>query len=395
MEKSLEHRQTEVKIMVKRKHIQELYYIRAIAALGILIIHATGSFAVYSEFNSKAMYLGIFANQFFRFGSPIFMMISGLVLFYNYRSMEEFNAKDFYKKKLLYIIVPYIIWSIIYFTYKNFGKALIFNKEGIVMLIKEILRGSSFSHLYFITLILQFYIILPLFIKFLIKPMKKKPIKLFVSLFILQAIILVYGRYFRDFSATGLLGFFNIYYWKSIFGWFFYFLVGGILGIHYDKIVEFINNNIRPIFLFYIVTTFFYLGQVYYSIWKNSGRDFYDNFGSIRPETLIYAICTMPILIWITRKMVGKFPIAKTFGTYSLGIYFAHPIILEMIKLKIFGRYPNIFGYSRLTSMFTLVTLGIVLTFIFVLIIGSLKYRGLLLGKIPRFSLKKKIKNRN
>lgn len=379
--------------MGKRKHIDELYYIRAIAALGILIIHATGVFAVYSEFNSKAMYLGIFANQFFRFGSPIFMMISGLVLFYNYRSMEEFDAKGFYKKKLLYIVIPYIIWSIIYYIYRNRGGGMIINSGEIVLLFKEILKGNSFSHLYFITLIVQFYIILPVFIKFLIKPMKENPITLFVVLFLLQALILIYGRYFRDFNATGLLGLFNVYYWKSIFGWFFYFLSGGILGIHYDKIVEFIDTNIKSIFLFYIISTCFYLGQVYYSVWKNAGREYYNNFGSIRPETLIYAICTMPILIWITRKMVGRFKLVKNFGTYSLGIYFAHPIILELIKLKVFGRYPNIFGYSRLTSMAVLVTLGISFTFIFVLMIGTLKYRWFLLGRIPQFKIRKDLKS--
>lgn len=376
--------------MEKRKHIDELYYIRAIAALGILIIHATGVFAVYSEFNSKTMYLGVFANQFFRFGSPIFMMISGLVLFYNYRSMEEFDAKGFYKKKLLYIIIPYILWSIMYFVYKNYGGGMIFNKEQIIILFKEILNGNSFPHLYFITLIVQFYILLPLFIKFLTKPMREKPIKLTVILFSLQAIILIYGRYFRNFNARGIVGLFNVYYWKSVFGWFFYFLGGGILGIHYDKIVEFIEKNIKPLFLFYIITTCFYLGQVYYNILKTGGRDYYDNFGSIRPETLIYAMATMPILIWVTRRMVGKFKTIKTFGTYSLGIYFAHPIVLEAIKIKVFGRYPNIFGYSRLTSMFTLVSLGIILTFCFVLVIAIFKYRWFLLGRIPQFKIRKK-----
>ena len=49
---------------VKRERIDELVVIRAIAALGILIIHATGGFVVYSDFGSKAMLGGIFLNQF-------------------------------------------------------------------------------------------------------------------------------------------------------------------------------------------------------------------------------------------------------------------------------------------------------------------------------------------
>lgn len=376
--------------MDKRKPIEELYYIRAIAALGILIIHATGVFAVHSEFNSKAMYLGIFTNQFFRFGSPIFMMISGLVLFYNYRSMEEFNAKKFYKKKVLYILVPYIIWSAIYFGYRSYYAEIPFDLSRLIVLIKEIMFDGSYSHLYFITLIFQFYLILPLLIKYLAKPMKEKPIKLFVILFFLQAIILTYGRYFRDYTATGLVGLFNKYYWKSIFGWFFYFLTGGILGFHYDNIVKLIEKHIKPILLFFILTTCFYVGQVYYNIWINAGRGYYDNFGSIRPLTLVYGVATMPILIWITRRMVGKFNILKTFGTYSLGIYFAHPIILEEIKINLFGSYPEVLGYSRISSLFILVALLIIMTFALVLVIATSKYRWILLGRIPQMKVKRK-----
>lgn len=106
--------------MAKGKRIQELYYIRAIAAIGILIIHATGSFAVRSDFGTRAMYLGIFLNQFFRFGSPVFMMISGLVIFYNYRSMDEFDTGRFLKKKIKFILVPYSIWSALYFLYTSY-----------------------------------------------------------------------------------------------------------------------------------------------------------------------------------------------------------------------------------------------------------------------------------
>lgn len=378
--------------MTKRKQIDELYYIRAIAALGILIIHATGSFAVTSEFGSKAMYLGIFANQFFRFGSPIFMMISGLVLFYNYRSMEEFDAKKFYKKKLVYILIPYIIWSIIYFSYRFYYSNIVIEFSHLKLLLEDILWGTSYSHLYFIILIFQFYLILPLLIKYLSGFMKEKPIKMFLTLFVLQAIVLVYGKFFKNPNATGLVAMFNKYYWKSIFAWFFYFLTGGILGIHYETVVKFIERNIKRILFIYLLITSFYIGEVYYSIFINAGRKYYDSFGSIRPQTLIYATISMPILIWITRKMIGKFNLLKDFGTYSLGIYFAHPLVLQEIKTQLFKRYTPFLGYSRISSLFILVSLGIILTFSFVLIIATLKHRWLLLGRIPQFKIKRREK---
>ena len=373
--------------MARRKEIKELYYIRAIAAIGILIIHASGGFAVYSEFGSKAMYLGIFLNQFFRFGSPIFMMVSGLVLSYNYRTMDEFDAKRFYKKKVKFILVPYILWSIIYFLYTSYINQLPLTGQRLICLGRGILLGESFAHLYFIFLICQFYIILPLFIKYLIKPTYEKPFKIFILFFILQGVILIYGYYFKSLNATGIVKVFNLYYWKTLFSWSFYFITGGIIGVHYDEVVEFIDENINNIFLGYIIATCFYIGQVYINVWANGGRDFYDKFGSIRPHTMIYAIFTMLVLIWLTRKMVGRFNGLKSFGTYSFGIYFSHPLILEEIKRHLMGNFPNHIGFSRLSSVVLICGLGIVLTFAFVLFIGTFKNRWVLIGKVPRYRI--------
>lgn len=229
--------------MAKGKRIQELYYIRAIAAIGILIIHATGSFAVRSDFGTRAMYLGIFLNQFFRFGSPVFMMISGLVIFYNYRSMDEFDTGRFLKKKIKFILVPYSIWSALYFLYTSYIYKIAINSQSLLSFIRGLLLGENFSHLYFIFLIFQFYIVVPFLIKYLANAMKEKPLKVFSFFFIFQGIVLVYGYYFKDSAATGILSLFNRYYWKTLFSWCFYFIAGGIIGIHYDSFVKFVEKK--------------------------------------------------------------------------------------------------------------------------------------------------------
>jgi surface polysaccharide O-acyltransferase-like enzyme len=374
--------------MARRKEIKELYYIRAIAAMGILLIHASGGFAIYSEFGSKAMYLGIFLNQFFRFGSPIFMMVSGLVLFYNYRSMDEFDTKRFYTKKIKFILVPYVLWSTIYFLYKIYIYKMPMIEQGVLGFARGILLGEVFSHLYFIFLIFQFYIILPLLIKYLTKTMKEKPFIIFSLFFIFQGTVLTYGYYFKNPEATGIVKLFNLYYWKTLFSWCFYFMTGGLIGIHYDKVVDFIDKNINKIFVGYIIVTIFYIGQVYSNIWISCGRDFYDKFGSVRPYTMVYAIFTMPVLIWLTRKMVGKYKLLKDFGTYSFGVYFSHPLILEEIKRHLMGNFPNHVGFSRVSSLVLICGLGLVLTFIFVLLIGMLKNRWILIGKVPKYEIR-------
>ncbi len=373
--------------MARRKEIKELYYIRAIAAMGILIIHATGGFAVSSEFGSKAMYLGIFLNQFFRFGSPIFMMVSGLVLFYNYRSLDEFDISRFYKKKVKFILIPYTLWSIIYFLYDSYVYSLPIDKQSLLTLGRDILLGESFAHLYFIFLIFQFYIVLPLLIRYLTKPMEEKPFRVFAFFFVFQGIILLYGHYFKNPNATGIMKTFNQYYWKTLFSWSFYFMTGGLMGMHYGRLVNFVERNIKKIFLVYAAITVFYIGQVYYNIWIHSGRDYYGKFGSIRPQTMIYALVTMPILIWLTRRMVGKYNNLKNFGTYSFGVYFSHPLILEEIKRHLIGNFPSHIGYSRLSSLILICGMGLVITFIFALLVGTLESRWIFIGKVPKYTL--------
>ncbi len=49
------------------------------------------------------------------------------------------------------------------------------------------------------------------------------------------------------------------------------------------------------------------------------------------------------------------------------------------------GHFPNHIGYSRLSSLVLVCGLGLIITFLFVLLIGMLEHRWLLIGKVPKF----------
>lgn len=371
---------------VSRPRIDELVYIRAIAALGILIIHASGGFAVSSDYGTKAMYLGIFLNQFFRYGSPIFMMISGLVIFYNYRSREEFDFPRFIKKKARFILLPYIIWTVLYFIYNVRTYNIEITRDSLGILVRNILLGEGFPHLYFIFLIFQFYLLVPIFLRFLPEKMEKDPFKLIFISFSLQLAMALYGRYLKSPDASGFLGIFNQYYWKTPLSWHYYFLLGATIGVNYPRVIKFVDKHIRGIGLSFIGVTILYLGQVYYSIGKTGGRDVYSRFGSSRPETMVYASIGILVLIYISRRLVGRSKFLENLGTYSFGIYFIHPMVLEKLKMRLFE--ISGFGYSRISSLFIFLVLGLGLTIAFVFLIACLDTRKLFLGNVPRMELK-------
>ncbi len=379
--------------MEKRQQVLELYFIRAIAAFGIFTIHATGGFALFSEFNSNAMHLGIFLNQFFRFGTPVFMMVSGFVLFYNYRIPEEFEPARFYKKKFKFLIIPYILWSIGYILFSNYMYNFTIDFNRPLELVKNILLGNTFSHLYFIFLIVQFYIIFPILIRYLSKGMINKPLKVFAYIGVLQAAILTYEFYFRKPTTIKMINFINTYYWKSFLGWFFYFILGGIIAYNYEKVVEFIDKRIKLVISAYIVSLVLFLGEVYLNIYINQGRDYFERYGSIRPMNMIYGVMTFAVLVWITRRIKDKnnslVKLIKSFGTYSLGVYFSHPMVLEYIKIKLMTYFPNHIGYSRVSSLIIIVGLGWTLTMSLCYFFALFNWRWLFIGKVPSLITKK------
>ena len=376
---------------MKRKTIEELVYIRAIAAFGIFMIHLSGSFALFSLYGSKAMHLGIFANQFFRFGTPIFMIVSGFVLFFNYRNFEEFDYMKFCTKKVKYILIPYILWSAFYYLLPRYRAISTMTSNNILEFMKIIALGNAYPHLYFIFLIFQFYLLYPLFLKLFIKVMEKKPLHFYFICLFIQSTILIYEFYFKTYGEGGALNFFNKFFWKTVFGWFYYFFTGGLIALHYNKITAFIEKNIAKIIPIYIISTILYLGEVYLDLWNANGRTNYERYGSIRPTTMVYATVTMVILIWIGRKIAGgnlKYKqIIRTCGVYSLGIYFAHPFVLEFIKAKLINGFPTFLGYSRISTLVLLVVIGWVCTVVSILLLSKIKWGIFIIGKVPQYQI--------
>ncbi len=383
---------------MRRERVEELFYIRAICALGIFFIHLSGTFAMSSLYGSKAMHLGILINQFFRFGTPVFMMISGFVLFYNYRSFEEFDTIKFYNKKLKFILLPYLLWSFLYYAIFPYILWTPFNRLfydyrtisiDFLEFVKSAALGNAYPHLYFIFLIFQFYLLYPLFIKFLIRPMEKRPFLFFTLCTVMQAFILIYEFYLKAQSEFLLVRLFNTYYWKSIFGWFYYFFTGGLFALHYKKVSGFIDKNKLKIIPLYLISVFLYIYEAYYSVLKNQGRSFYERYGSIRPLTMLYATCTIAVLIWLGKKIYSGNSkikeILKDWGTYSLGIYFLHPFILELIKVKLINKYPAYLGYSRVSTLILLAVSGWTLTVLIVLLLSKFKLRNIIIGRVPAY----------
>lgn len=120
------------------QYFEEMTLLRGIAVLSVVVIHTT---AVFPEIVSGGLlYNSIYGLNFLvGFAVPLFIFISGFVLYNKYPTV--LNLKDFYIKRMITVVIPYIVFHVI-------GRIF-----------------GSFYHLWFLTLIAELYIIYPFIIE--------------------------------------------------------------------------------------------------------------------------------------------------------------------------------------------------------------------------------------
>ncbi|WP_174498327.1 acyltransferase family protein, partial [Acinetobacter baumannii] len=132
--------------------------IRSTACILVLLTHVSAVFYI-TESNEFQNSLLAYINQFSRFGTPLFCVITGF-LFARY-FYETLNTKYFYNSRIKKILIPYILWSALYlFVVYFFSKSLFLNFSNDPLI--NFLSGKIFYHLYFMSTIIQFCLIFPL-----------------------------------------------------------------------------------------------------------------------------------------------------------------------------------------------------------------------------------------
>jgi peptidoglycan/LPS O-acetylase OafA/YrhL len=131
--------------------------IRGIAIMGVVGIHFGGSFITKEYVWTGPFYMGLFLSEVSSFGVPAFVFLSGWALDARY-SVGAINYVSFYRRRLIKIGIPYLIVSAVWLQilrdqppFMGTGLFALFFYYGIQ------------PTLFFIPLIMQLYILYPLF----------------------------------------------------------------------------------------------------------------------------------------------------------------------------------------------------------------------------------------
>ncbi|WP_199613601.1 acyltransferase [Paenibacillus alkalitolerans] len=326
--------------MTKNVKHEYLDIYRALGIFAVIIIHVTSFPMDQLEDETFQHFFYMFFNYASHFAVPSFLFLSGIVLFYNYvkRDREGENwVLHFYKKRLLNILVPYLIWSFFYFICVQ-----LINDTNIFFNIKtyfiNLATGKNYTHLYYFVIILQLYILFPLFLKLVISSdlIRKKFVFLAV---IVQIVFFLINKWFIGINQTG----------SMFITYFLHFCVGAYIGMELDKVFRYLKSRSWLLGCIFITSMLIYIfsEKIYYR-WFTDLLPYkaYINFFIYYLFTLTASVALLLISKYIFnyRKnlIVG---ILGKIGNASFTIFLAHPIFLELWRRHIISNYGEYYHY--------------------------------------------------
>ncbi|WP_431030061.1 acyltransferase [Lysinibacillus sp. LZ02] len=351
---------------VKKTRLEELEILRGIAFLAVVLQHAFAGIFILPNISSTELTIGATLLGIIRFAVPLFVFITGVVLFYNYDG--KINYIQFINKRFVQVIIPYITWTLFYYVWISFlsGFSPSSTWLEIVKIFKLIFTGEASYHLWFMVMIIPFYLLFPIFRLLMSKERKYLTnFAVVISIFIINIFMLfALSKDMIQYSNDSFIFFFN-YLDRNFIFWTFYFILGGFVGLYYGKWKNFVNKFI----IFCVVFLAVYLYFVYIEI-KNINL-IESNYllsaqitDPLKPITMLAATTSIIIIFFFAQKLLSRYTIItkylKVFGEFSFGAYLIHAFVLRFTNdfvinhLSIISPFAQTFVSFVLCSVFSL-----------------------------------------
>lgn len=290
--------------------------LRVFATLSVIILHVASTCLYhFTPGDNYDWWVGHIYDSFVRFSVPIFLMLTGALML-----GKEQPIGQFFAKKFLRIVIPFVFWSFLYIIYNFYDSdSTMIQPEDMTTtdwIIYQLQNGSSY-HLWYIYMLFSIYPIIP-FINLLLKNLSKRIVEVILILW-----VIFIGIYSMELHVTNYL--FDI---KYIFGYFGYVLLGYYL---FKYPINKTPAVITAIILFLVGFGTTVIGT-YTTTLKAGGFDkFYYSYTTLN----IICMAIGCFLIFQNLKFSqAKNKLFNVVAKHSYGVYLGHVLMLNYL-LKI------------------------------------------------------------
>jgi len=355
----------------KIRTIEEIDYLRGFGVVAVIAIHTTGYFTEIKSYGPLVL-LNLWTDVFSQFAVPLFILISGFVLARNYRL--EFSLTKFYLKRMRSIIPQYLIFSVLYTLFNHW--VIMRSNPGstnLVLLLNNIWHSNASYHLWFFSIIIQFYILYPLIIKIYNFCTRIDRAEFLLAFLLVIQTLWMVGIHSSSFPFIKL----------NFMSFLFYFGLGIYTSDHFNQFrKEF--KRLTPIYL--ITSLALTLGASFFII---IGLTTGYRYSAIPPYffmggELIYPvlrISTFLLLFNLAASLVRKKSIlakvVSRIGDYSFGIYLIH-IFFNQYAITIFKN--NAIDYNNWVFYPIVFVVTVVSSYLAVRLISYIPYSYYIIG---------------
>ncbi|WP_010268902.1 acyltransferase [Paenibacillus senegalensis] len=315
----------------------EIYIVRALAILGVLLVHTASVPVGDFDVHSRAFSIYNFVNTFNRFGTTTFIFLSALVLFYSYyrKPLTIKRVRSFFQRRLLYILLPYVICCTYYYViqiYYTYGETweLFWQNASWSAFLSMVMKGEAFYHLYFIFISIQLYLFFPLMLWFLQRWPKLTKHLVWMGLAIQW--VFVYGN--------------EVHWWQVenkatlAISYTSYYFLGAFFGIYYNKIKEWLGADRAkrtgramllwlPLWLLWLSSSLYHV-YTFSEIRRNGyvvhplGYELLWNIHTLTAAVVLLQAAIL-LSVWLRPFWLNAF---IRLGVASFGIYIVHAALL-------------------------------------------------------------------
>lgn len=276
--------------------ITKVQVFRALAIIAVVMIHTTPEGACQ-----------IYIKPFINFAVATFLFLSGYLT-----SAKSDNWMMFYRKRIIRVIIPYLIWTIIYSISD-------FRYNGFVGLAKNLLSANATTTLYYIFVYIQFVLLTPLLLRLARSRYR------YIGWLIAPMSVIIF-KYIPSFGYLPIDKNIQLFWSDSCLGWFTFYYLGLILG---NKIID-RRFKLSNLLLLYCISVLLQISEGY--IWCVSDMA---GCGSQLKLTSILSNAIFLLIIYTILENDNYKMQCQTMeiiGDYSFGIYLSHMMILKVFE---------------------------------------------------------------
>lgn len=334
---------------MQSQNINQLSYLRAIACIAIVFFHtiqfSDTAYASYIPVQTRI--ISMVSLQLLYWAVPIFILVSGIL---HLNPQKTLSFRKLFEKYILRIVISLVVFSFIYHLID-----LMINKQSITLnsllsVLKNILTGTGWSHLWYLYMLIGVYLMLPIF-KIISANIDVKTIRYFlIIILIFQSIVPLIDIF--DLKIAFYIPIYTIYP--------LYFFLGYAINQNVFRLSKTASIILLTFSSFIIAIIAFARWRYDYTIFNH-----FFNYGSI---FVVFQVISIYNLSTFGKKHINGFKKFLLFiDQQSFGIYMIHLIVI-IVFIYLFQFNPYQFW-----NLVGVILFGIVATIISLLITWILR----------------------